>query len=274
MFSSDIDVDEIKKRIAEFRQRATIGISDEDCINQIIWIFGDNHYSHAVEWRYFEVGTKFYRARSLPANDVKFPIHTIRKIDDAWEPPINIVTKQGRLNAKGQSILYCCANDPDLAIDEARARSQKYVALMVYTARTRIQVAAIGSYGLSNLPKDELSALFYSFLEEEFSHVVTEEADGRYSITRAIAESFFNYPQQDAWCYRSVQSPDKFNVAFLPERSKECLDLVGVMLCDLSASSAGIMNVRCVVDFDNVTGDARYHEIGSREQKLIFPDIE
>jgi len=160
-----------------------------------------------------------------------------------------------------------------LAIDEARARGYNRVAIIVYRSLRTVNVAVIGDYESSSLPKDQLSRIFWSFLEEEFGRDVPKGHEGRYSITRAVADTIFNYPEQDAWCYRSVQSPSKFNTAFLPGRSRQCLELSGVMVCDLSASLPGQLKVKCVVDFDSDTGAARYHPIGSDRQKSLFPEI-
>jgi len=272
MFFSDIDGDEIEKRILEFRLQAESGISDETCINAVTSIFG-RVFSFATEMRSYEKGRTFYRVRALPPDDTSIPLKTIRRIEDAWEPPKQFVSVQGRLNKIGQSILYCCPDDFELAIDEARARSSKHIAAIVYKSFRPINVAVLGDYDNSSLPKDERSRLFYSFLNDEFSRLVPKGSEGRYSITRAIADTYFNYPEQDAWCYRSVQSPEKFNVAFLPGKSKSSLNLIGIMICEIGASANNSLKVKLVVDFDEQSGEARYHAIGSEEQMRIFPEI-
>lgn len=272
MFHSDISEEQIRRKIAGFRDLAEKGISDAECVTTISSIFG-NVYSFPTEVRTYSQGTAFFRARAIPNHDTKLPLETIRKVGDAWEPPAHVVRVQGRLNGMNHSILYCAADDPHLAIDEARARGNKHVAIIVYKSLRPLKVAVLGDYDNSNLPKDSKSKLFFSFLEEEFSRFVPPGEEGRYSITRTIADTFFSYPEQDAWRYRSVQSPDKFNVAFLAGRSRACLDLVGVMICETTSFSHGPLRVKCVVDFDERTGDARYHRIGSEEQRKIFPEI-
>jgi len=272
MFNSDINDDEIERRILDFQIQAENGINDEKCINAITSIFGST-FSFTTEMRSYEQGQTFYRVRALPPEDTSIPLKTIRRIEDAWEPPKQFVNTQGRLNKIGQSILYTCPGDAELAIDEARARSSKYIALIVYKSSRKINVAVLGDYANSTLPKDERSKLFYSFLNNEFSRLVQKGSEGRYSITRAIADTYFNYPEQDAWCYRSVQSPEKFNVAFLPGKAKSSLDLVGIMICELGASDNQYIKVKLVADFDEKSGEARYHTIGSEKQKIIFPEI-
>lgn len=273
MFISDISDDEIQKRILDFRSQAEQGISDETCINSVISIFG-NAFSFATEMKSYAQGQTFYRVRTIPPDDTNIPLKTIQRIEDAWEPPAQFVRAQGRLNKIGQSILYCCPDDFNLAIDEARARNSKHIAVIVYKSFRPISVAVLGDYDNSSLPKDERSRLFYSFLNEEFSRLVPTGSEGRYSITRAIAETYFNYPEQDAWSYRSVQSPEKFNVAFLPGKSKNSLNLIGIMICEVDASTKNSLKVKLVIDFDEKSGDARYHAIGSKEQIRVFPEIE
>lgn len=272
MFTSHVHIDEIQRRISDFRERAKAGMPDSDLVNAITAIFGDV-FSYAGSGGQYPKGTKFVRARPIPDDDSVVPLRSMSHVGDAWEKPDHLVDVQGRLNSVGQGVLYCCPVDVDLAIDEARARGNRRAAVMVYQATRPVSVAILGNYENSTLAKDDMSRLFYGFLDEEFSQEVTIGNESRYSITRAIADSFFNYPEQDAWCYRSVQSRDKFNVAFLPGRQKTCLELSGVLICDLHMSSPGAQHVVCVVDFDPDNGSARYHVVGSEAQKRIFPEI-
>lgn len=273
MFSSNIDDNEIKKRIENFRSNAEKGVLKDNIISELTSIFGDL-YSCPTEMKRYEIGTTFYRVRSIPLNDTTIPLKTIGKVEDAWEPPSGIIKVQGRLNDINESILYCCPENFELAIDEARARNNKYVAVMVYKSFRPIWYSVLGDYENSGLSKDDKTKLFYSFLNDEFSIIVNSGEENRYSITHAIATTFFNLPNQDAWCYRSVQSSEKFNVAFLPEKSKDCIELVGVMICTPSSLAEGTLKVFYVVDFDEKSGIARYHSLGSEEQKKLFPEIQ
>ncbi|WOC16361.1 hypothetical protein MP213Fo_18430 [Pseudochrobactrum sp. MP213Fo] len=259
-------------RIDAFRERAVEGIPDGECVSEVSNLFGES-YSFDTALHNYKAGTTFYRARAIPDDDTLLPLRTMSQVGDAWEPPAHVVKQQGRLNACGQSILYCCADDPQLAINEARARFNKHIAIIVYKAKRPINFSIIGGPRQPSKIHDPRSNLFYSFMEDEFSIFVSQGEEGRYSITRAIADTFYNYPEQDAWCYRSVQSNEKFNTAFLPGKSKGCLSLSGVMICNLQDSLAQSLSVKLVVDFDGTTGCARYHKIGSLEQKSIFPEI-
>ena len=221
----------------------------------------------------YPVGTTFFRARSIPPDDKNLPLRMMRSVSDAWEPPISSVKTQGRLNKINQQVLYCCANDWSLAIQEARASSFKNVAMMRYKSIRPTSVSVIGGDAASEAILDVGSRRFYSFLEEEFSKIVDAGNEARYSISRAIAETFYTLPEQDAWCYRSVQSPSKANVAFMPGRASLCLKLEGVMICATPPEHAEALMVKYVVDFDAATGAARYHSIGSDGQKEIFPEF-
>lgn len=272
VFKSNIDIETIKKNISIFRERAKNGSVNENILYELTSIFG-NHYVAPCEFRSIPNGTNFFRARGIPLDDIKIPLKTISHIGDAWEPPSEYVRFPGRLNNINQSILYCCPDDPFLAIREARATENKIVAIMKYKAIREITVAALGDYENSNLPKDKLTRLFYSFLDEEFAQDVKAGEESRYTITRAVADSFANFPNQDGWLYRSVQSPEQFNVAFLPNRHRECIKLEGVMICDLTGSFENNLKVSCVVDFDENNGNARYHAMGSKEQRQLFPEL-
>lgn len=271
MFKSELNINEIKRRISKYQKdRAAGQVVDNDGLFSSI--FGDR-YSYAAESSLIPKGTDFYRVRSIPDDDHFFPSKTIAKLSDAWEAPAEYIKTPGRLNKVNQSILYCCPWDPNLAIEEARARNNKLFALMHYISIRDIQAANIGNYENSGLSKDESTRVFYKFLEDEFSTVVPEGQESRYKLTQAIAESLFNLPEQDAWRYRSIQSPEKFNVAFLPDKAKSCIKLIGVLICDLSVYEDKYV-VRAVLDFDNETGEARLHQIGSERQKELFPDIQ
>ncbi len=272
MFSSNIDDNEIKKRMDNFRNNIEKGVNKGDVTLELMSIFGDN-YICPVEMKIYDIGTPFYRVRSIPSEDICNPFKTISRIEDAWEPPEYIIKTRGRLNNINESILYCCPDDFELAIDEARARDNSYIAIMVYKSYRKIKYTVLGDYENSSLPKDNKTKLLYSFLNEEFSIVVANGEENRYSITHAIANSYFSYPEQDAWCYRSIQSSKKFNVAFLPKKSKDCLNLMGVIICNPKKLPNGNYNVKYVIDFDKVSNNIRYHKIDSEWQKKIFPEI-
>ncbi|MCU4423214.1 RES family NAD+ phosphorylase [Acinetobacter sp. WU_MDCI_Abxb74] len=272
MFKSNIDIETIKKNIFTFRERAKNGSVNENILYELTSIFG-NRYVAPCEFRSIPNGTTFFRARGIPSNDITIPFNTVSNVGDAWEPPSEFVKYPGRLNNINQSILYCCPDDPYLAIKEARASENNFVAIMKYKAIREIIVTALGDYERSNLPKDDLTRLFYSFLDEEFAQDVKPGEESRYTITRAVADSFANLPNQDGWLYRSVQSPEKFNVAFLPNKHRECIELEGVLICDLSGSDGNNLKVISVVDFDRNDNAARYHAMGSKEQQELFPEL-
>ncbi|MFL1609893.1 RES domain-containing protein [Acinetobacter baumannii] len=271
MFKSIIEKSLIEKRIEEFQNEPRNTLTAADCINKLNYVFG-NIFSFPCEHMHYPKDVHFFRARPIPENDNSYPFNTIKTISDAWEPPPQFVKNQGRLNAPGQSILYCCPGDPFLAIKEARADQGNFVALMKYRTKKVIAVSVLGWFEKTTLPKDHMTQLFYSFLDKEFSTDVLVGEEYRYTLTRIIADTFYNYPNQDAWAYRSVQSREKCNIAFLPGKSKECLELVGVMICDLRKSTQNSLIVNYVMDFD-LEGNAQAHAIGSPEQKRLFPEL-
>ncbi|MFW1765901.1 RES domain-containing protein [Acinetobacter bereziniae] len=264
MFESTLNIEEIKKRIDRYRNGELI------CSDGLFSdIFGEN-FKVVVGLKIFPKGLNLYRARSIPDSDHFVPLKTISRVEDAWEPPAEIIKTQGRLNKVGESILYCCPNDPMLAIVEARAQGNKRVAIMNYKTTKDLTVACLGDYEHSDLPKDEGTKLFYSFLNDEFSQDIKHGEEYKYCLTQSIADSYFNYPNQDAWYYRSVQSSEKFNLAFLPGKAKSNLELIGVMICDLNRTKDGKLSVVSFVDFDHETGEAQYHLGVSEIQKKFF----
>lgn len=266
------DLEEIQREIHEFRSRAKRILSPGEALDKISGIFG-SVLSFSVMTHFYPKGTVFFRARAVPEADREIPLQMMAKVQDAWDPPPEFVTRQGRLNAIGQSLLYCCPHDPWLAVCEAQALQSQNVAVIVYSSIVDVKVAKIGDNRSEHQKGDPKADLFYKFLDEEFSKIASDGEESVYSISAAIADTFFNYPEQDAWCYRSVRSHDKLNVAFLTGRSQHCLRLRGAMICDVRESKEGSLAVKFVVDFDPSSGAARYHPVGSDHQKILFPEI-
>lgn len=200
------------------------------------------------------------------------PLKTIKTVSDAWEPPRKYITKPGRLNRVAERVLYCCPKDYSLAMEEARATESEYFAMIVYTVTRDIVTTTIGNYNNSNLPQDKCTRQFYRFLEEEFSRFVEQGREAEYLITQAIADSFYNYPNQDAWLYRSVQSNEKFNLAFLPERANTCLSLDGVLICNNYDKTSLMFDVSSFVTFDEA-GNAVYYKPIMESLKNNFPEF-
>ena len=248
------------------------GISDVGCHEAFGSIFRST-FTIPCLLKSYAPDTLFFRARPLSVDTTMSPYHDMSNIADAWEPPKNYVKAQGRLNAVSESVLYCCPGNPQLAIDEARARNCNRVAIMVYRSKKQITNSVIGNSQEDGLQQNDFTKIFFEFVEEEFSRDVPIGQEDIYSISRMIAQDYFRYPKQDAWCYRSVQSNELFNLAFLPNRAQECLDLVGVLICDPSTPKAGPLLIKDVVEFDPATGRAIYHKVGSVGQKKLFPDI-
>ncbi|MFW2073956.1 RES domain-containing protein [Acinetobacter gerneri] len=267
MVSSVLSISEIKKRIEQYRN-GDIASSNGDGL--FIDIFGER-FNFVAESRVFKKGGEFFRARAIPDHDHIPPLKTISKVEDAWEAPSEIIKVPGRLNKIGQSILYCCPRDPFLAIDEARAAGNKRVAIIKYRSTKDILLGSLGDYKNSDLPKDEGTELFYSFLESEFARDIQPGDEDQYKLTQSIADSYFNYPNQDAWYYRSVQSSEKFNLAFLPGKAKTCLELIGVMICDVSMSQDGKLCILSFVDFDPETGEAKYYPVNHEIRNKFLP---
>lgn len=225
----------------------------------------------------YPAGTRFYRVRSLPDDDMQLPLRSMSKIADCWEPPEDIV-RAGRLNRDNESLLYTAPQSPVVAVDETKIPDNQLFSLIVYESTDPISVTMIGAEpnvkGLSN--EEGLKVrMIQDFLKHEFVRDVGVGTEYLYRISESITKDYFDLPPdvQDAWCYPSVAKKGSFNVCFRKgHRSK--LKLIGVQIASVVREGDNYLFGAKLIAVDSGDGvNLTYHQVGSELQQKLFPEI-
>lgn len=222
-------------------------------------------------------GTKFYRVRKLSTDDRILPLKGMSKISDCWEPPENIVGL-GRLNKKGESLLYTSPINPVIAIEELKIEDDELFSLIEYEATDDINVAMIGIKPLiEGLTEEEALKIrmIEDFLKHEFIRDVGKGTEYLYRISELITKDYFDLPPQcqDAWCYPSIASKIGVNVCFRKNK-KHKLKFRGVQITSIKKENDNYaFKVRCIAISAEDKTNLSYHMIGSNIQKRVFPEI-
>lgn len=225
----------------------------------------------------YPAGTRFYRVRALPVDDRKIPLRTMSKVSDCWEPPEHIV-KAGRLNRDNEAVLYTAPISPFVAVEEMKIPDGELFSLIVYEALEQINVTMIGAQpNTEGLNADEVlkSKMIQDFLKHEFIRDVGVGTEYLYRISESITKDYFDLPPdfQDAWCYPSVAKKGHFNVCFRKDKRFK-LKLVGSQIARVVRENDDYLFQAKLVTKVGADGvNLTYHQIGSDEQREIFPEI-
>ncbi len=225
----------------------------------------------------YPVGTRFYRVRALPENDRKIPFQTMSRVSDCWEPPEHIV-KAGRLNRDNEALLYTAPISPFVAVEELKIPDGELFSLIVYEALEQINVTMIGALPTTEgLNAEEVlkSKMIQDFLKHEFIRDVGVGTEYLYRISESITKDYFDLPPdfQDAWCYPSVAKKGHLNVCFRKDKRSK-LKLIGSQIASVVREKDDYLFHAKLVTKIGADGESlTYHQIGSDEQRELFPEI-
>lgn len=224
-------------------------------------------------------GTRFYRIRAIPKDDLVLPPRSMSKVSDCWEPPKELV-RIGRLNRDSEPLLYTSPVSPMVAIDELKVADGERCSVIVYEAVEDVNVTVIGGDHPATAALDEAGALklemIRGFLRDEFTRDVGRGTEYLYRISEIIAKDWFDLPPEmhDAWCYPSIADKGRWNVAFRPKDRRK-LRLVGVQIARPCTLPDGrrLLEVGLVATEKTGTDDLAYFRMGSPEQCHLFPEL-
>ncbi|GIJ97842.1 hypothetical protein CAPN001_24110 [Capnocytophaga stomatis] len=284
---SKIELTEIERRIREFERLNFEELSVEKLFMEILKtiLIDCDGISRAYLEPIISIvsqKTRFYRIRPLDSQDLSISVEKVMRYEqDAWNPPIEKVTKIGRLNKINESLLYTCLEDPSIAMEETKVKEGEYFCLVVYEAISEIKMCVIGEWQNSPELNEEENLKMYTiakFLKDEFAKDVVEGTEYFYRSSEIIAKSYFDLPPdfQDAWCYPSVAAKRGFNVCFRPEKATKSLKLVGVQICEAireDNSKAFISRGFGIVNDKNEFVYTKLNEQNYLIYKHLFPEM-
>jgi len=184
-------------------------------------------------------------------------MYRVRKIEDShllqvnnyvesdfWDPPAEYA-KQGRLNRKGESLLYTAISRPLTAVQEAKIQKGEHFLLIVYEVVKDIEAIEIGgnfdsqySGILNHCSKDKIilnNEIVNSFLIDEFRRDVGEGTEYLYKLSRTIA-GCFGFPNAgtgfDGIKYPAAFDASEWNVCLLPQKARESLRLKNAFIAE------------------------------------------
>lgn len=277
MLLARIDPIHVMDKISRFRKLNIDGLNDEELHEEIQkTLLNNNLFVYITNLGSYNKNTVFYRVRRLRSNNISEM--GFSSASDFWEPPSERVPL-GRLNKKGESLLYTCPGYPQTAIQEMHLTEGSYFALIKYIAKAEIKVNIIGGtydyeeIGFSDKNAIIVHELYNSFLRDEFSRDVGKGTEFLYRVSEIIAKDYFDLPKevQDAWCYSSVQNKSNYNVCFRPEVAHRLLRLDGAMICKKHKDNS--IRPEAIAIASEATGEAEFYELGTEVQKRVFPEI-
>ncbi|WP_202900602.1 hypothetical protein [Streptococcus equinus] len=278
-FYSSINPIELMEKIRSFRKLDFKNMTYEDIAAAISDVLThDGKFMYPTNIQKYPKGTQFFRVRALKGS--KIPDENLAKESDFWNAPEKFITKFGRLNKPGESLLYTSPINPKVAIREVKLEKNGYYSVIVYEAREDIKVNCIGlehDYSKLDITDSKLiliSDMLNDFLRDEFSRDVGLGTEYLYKISEIIAKWYFDLPPrsvQDAWAYPSIKDKFSYNTCFRPDVAKEVLELKGALVCQ-NVDSDNIL-VKCISHGFDDSGHANFYPLGSPIQKEVFPEI-
>lgn len=278
-FLKDIDSGKLVEKIRKFRALNIKNMKIEEIANAISEVLTWNGvFYYLSNMGIYPGGTSFFRVRKL--NGSLIPNENLRIYGDFWEPPESYVKVEGRLNKRGESLLYVTPEDPKVPLKELHIAEGEYYALIKYVALDQVKVNIIGGqYNYSTIGITDKTAilnndLINDFLRDEFSRDVGKGTEYLYIVSEIIAKWYFDLPPedvQDAWAYSSIQNKEKYNVCFRPEIAHKLLKLEGALIC--KKEKVDDISVRCIAIGSKTDNKAYFYPLGSEQQKRVFPEI-
>lgn len=180
----------------------------------------------------FVEGTRLYRIRKLSSDLSDIP----QTFQDIWHPPAELIKTDGRVNLKGNPMLYTSTEqitpvyECDIKENDCYAIIQYTVkpgqSLISYTIGVDSDVSGLNEKGIIN------NKIIEDFILSEFTKPVGKGTEYLYKISNVIAQNFMDMPFCDAYVYPSVANYKKgWNVAIKPDSALEKIDFSCVLIC-------------------------------------------
>lgn len=284
-FLSNIKFEDIEAKREQFRAIDLKRCSNEELFKSIMDIVSFDYAGASLgvtkpSFGAYPADTKLYRIRNLKEEDHFIPLKALSKEQDAWNPPSKCVTKLGRLNDIGESLLYTSL-DPNTSVEEMSIKDGERFLLIVYKAKRDVKVAYIGYWeDQPELSREEnlKMRMIHNILNDIFTKEVGQGTEYLYRASARIAKDYFDCPpeMQDAWCYLSIASKQGFNICFRPEIARGILELLGVQICKVNRSDGFTYTYQCqaIAVWNALKSAFDYYPVDSPECQKLFPEIQ
>ena len=186
----------------------------------------------AVSNSVFHAGTHLYRIRKLEDDLSNQP----KVFQDIWHPTAEMVKVNGRVNQKGQPMLYT-STDQITPVYECDVKENNYYTIIQYTVKhgQRLVGYCVGS----DIEPENLSEngkinykIINDFIVSEFVKPVGKGTEYLYKISNAICQNFMDMPGCDAYVYPSIAYYKKgLNVAIKPESARQKIIFDCALIC-------------------------------------------
>lgn len=180
----------------------------------------------------FEENTRLYRIRKLESDLSDIP----KYFQDVWHREAKMITEYGRVNLKGEPILYCSTDDIT-PIYECGIRTNDIYALIQYSVLAKAEL--IGYTVGNNFDSNDLNQtgkinnkIINDFIVSEFTKPVGKGTEYLYKVSNVICKNFMDMPFCDAYVYPSVANYKKgWNVAIKPESAINKIQFNCMLIC-------------------------------------------
>ncbi|MDR6637516.1 RES domain-containing protein [Paenarthrobacter nitroguajacolicus] len=248
-------VEDLKHRVDAFRSRPQNELSDTQLRDGVYAILlGEKSQSITFLRTKIEIaaGSNLFRARWIEDKDKQ-----LRTTSDIWEPKAEHVSRAGRLNSSGESILYTSLASPRTALAECRFEVGDVFAMSRFEAKDLLSAIVVGFAplmpGLSEENGRKLQVI-QDFLDESFSSKAGRDDPEPYRLSRLLALEFWDMPKQmsSGWAFRSTVDPtgSGWNISFRPARGRQSLRYKETHLYEL-------------LDYDETTGTPKVKLLGA-----------
>lgn len=285
-FLSKISIEDIEKKRESFYLLNFKKMSDEELFNAIMNTIsfdidgsGTQQSMLLPRGSTYPIGTRFFKIRSLTAEDHYIPLLAMSKEQDAWNAPEE-KCKIGRINKEGESLLYTSPQNPNICVEEMGINDDERFCLIVYEAVKDIQTTLIGIWenSLDYTQEENLKMrMITNILKDLFTRDVGKGTEYWYRVSERIAKDYYDLPRemQDGWCYPSIAAKLGYNVCFRPEVAKEVLRLVGVQICTVKRMNDNYMySCQAIAVWNDNKQIFDFFPVSSPICRILFPEIQ
>ena len=186
----------------------------------------------------FAEKSKLYRIRKLNNDLSNIP----RVFQDVWHPTPEMVKNDGRVNFKGQPVLYC-STDQITPLYECDIKENDCYAIIQYSVKDGENLIGY-TVGSQEEPNDLNETgkinnrIINDFVISEFSKPVGVGTEYLYKISNVICRNYMDMPFCDAYVYPSIaRYKQGWNVAIKPESAFKKIKFDVVLICTFKGFS-------------------------------------